>query len=200
MTQSKLEVEYSNETGLPTRNDAGFKHSHYTPVYVEWIEKRRNKRGIPEIKWVKTHEDAILPVRSHIDPLTGDVGYDIFATEDISIAPHGSVIIGVGLTVAYITPGYWFRIEPRSGNGFGKDIIPFLGVIDNSYRNNLGVKLYNHSSCWQHIEKGKGVAQLIVYEMIETKMSWADEIVPVEEGARGLDAFGSTDENNQIKK
>ena len=147
----------------------------------------------PEIKWVKTHEDAILPARSHKDPLTGDVGYDIFATEDIAIPPRGSIIIVVGLTVAYITPGYWFRIEPRSGNGFGKDIIPFLGVIDNSYRNNLGVKLYNHSPHWQHIEKGKGVAQLIVYEMIETKMSWADGIVPVEEGARGTDAFGSTD-------
>ena len=143
-----------------------------------------------EVKFKKTHENAQLPVKNHKDPLTGDAGFDLFAVEDIQIPAKGSKVVSVGLKLAGITPGFWFRIEPRSGLGFKKSLQPHLGIIDNGYRGDLGVKIYNFSDTSQVIEKGTGVAQFIVYPMIAVETSFVDQ---VEEGERGEKGFGSSD-------
>jgi len=143
-----------------------------------------------KIQFVKTHESARLPEKNYKDPLTGDAGLDLFCTEDVIIPAGGSIVAPVGLKVAYITPGYWFRIEGRSGLGFVRGVQPHFGVIDNSYRGDLGVKLYNLTDKSVLVEAGKGVAQIIAYEMIETDVSFVDE---VKEGSRGEQGFGSSD-------
>jgi len=145
-----------------------------------------------EIKFKKTHEDAKLPTKNHSNSLTGDAGFDLFAVESVIIPAGGSRVVPVGLKLAGITPGYWFRIEPRSGLGFKKSLQPHLGVIDNGYRGDLGIKVYNFSEFEQTIEKGTGVAQFIVYPMIVVETSFTDEI---EEGERGEKGFGSSDGN-----
>lgn len=144
-----------------------------------------------EVKFIKTHEDAKLPVKNHTNSLTGDAGFDLFAVEDVQIPARGSKIVNVGLKLAGMTPGFWFRIEPRSGLGFKKSLQPHLGIIDNGYRGDLGVKVYNFSDTSQVIEKGTGVAQFIVYPMLVVETSFVDE---VEEGERGDKGFGSSDE------
>ena len=83
-----------------------------------------------DVQFVKTHEDAILPKKNHNEILTGDAGYDLFAVVDVTIPPRESNIVPVGLEVGYITPGYWFRIEARSGLGFKYGLTPHFGVID----------------------------------------------------------------------
>lgn len=145
------------------------------------------------IGFIKTHEDAKLPQQNNKDFKTGDVGFDLFSVEDISIPAKGSAIVSVGLKLGSITPGYWFRIEPRSGLGFKKGIQPHLGVIDNGYRGDLGVKLYNFSDQEQTIKKGQGVAQFIVYKMNTVMTEWIDES-QVQVTNRGEKGFGSSDE------
>ena len=95
------------------------------------------------VKLIKTHPDAVLPQANNKEPGTGDTGFDLVAVETVQILQRGSAVVPVGLTLADITPGYWIRIEPRSGLGFKNSIQPHLGVIDNGYRGDLGVKLYN---------------------------------------------------------
>ena len=145
-----------------------------------------------DIKFLQTHPEAILPSKNDPNPETGDVGYDLFATETTIIPPRGNKLVPVGLKLGYITPGYWFRIEARSGNGFKKKLEPHFGVIDNSYKGNLGILLFSNSDFPQTIEKGKGVAQFVVYEMIKSKISWIEEkdIIPTVRGEKG---FGSSD-------
>ena len=65
-------------------------------------------------------------------------------------------------------------------------------VIDNPYRGDLGIKLFNLSDTDQVIEKGKGVAQFIVYEMVSSSTSWISE-EEVEATSRGEKGFGSSD-------
>jgi len=142
------------------------------------------------IKFKKTHDDAKLPSVNNNGWETGDSGYDLFAVEDTTIPARGSAVVPVGLTLADITPGYWFRIEPRSGLGFKHGLQPHLGVIDNQYRGDLGVKLYNFSDTDAVIEKGKGCAQLVVYKLLQPAVEWADE---VSDTNRGADGFGSSD-------
>ncbi len=143
-----------------------------------------------EIKFIKTHEDAKLPQKNNPDPLTGDAGFDLFAVETINIQPGGSGIVPVGLKLGFVTPGYWFRIEGRSGLGFGKGLQPHFGIIDNGYRGDLGIKIYNLSDKWQKIEAGKGVAQLIPYKMYPCEVAFTDEAT---ESTRGEKGFGSSD-------
>ena len=142
----------------------------------------------PLVKFVKTHPDAQLPKANNGEIGTGDSGYDLVAVEDTSISRHG--IVPVGLTLAYIQPGYWFRIEPRSGLGFKHHIQPHLGVIDNGYRGDLGVKLYNFGFDQYNVKKGDRIAQFVVYPLLHPQCEWADEIVESDRGASGLGSSG----------
>lgn len=143
-----------------------------------------------KVKFLKTHDDAILPKVNNNAWATGDSGYDIFSVEDVVIPARGTTVAPVGITVADISPGYWFRIEPRSGLGFKHNIQPHLGVIDNQYRGDLGVKLYNFSDTDVTIEKGKAVAQFVVYPLLQVDVDWSEEVTKTNRGAKG---FGSSD-------
>jgi len=148
----------------------------------------------PYVKLKKTHPDAKLPQANNKEHGTGDTGFDLFAVEDKFIPAGSSAVIAVGLTLADMDPGYWIRIEPRSGLGFKHNIQPHLGVIDNGYRGDLGVKLYNFSDSGDgyHVGKGDKIAQLVVYPLIQPYFEFADEITATSRGSKG---FGSSDQD-----
>ena len=143
------------------------------------------------IKLVKTHDDAVLPTANNKEFLTGDSGYDLYAVEDTVITRSSSAVVPVGLTLADITPGYWVRIEPRSGLGFKHSIQPHLGVIDNGYRGDLAVKLYNFNCNSSYtVKKGDKIAQLVVYPLLQPIFEFADTVTNTSRGDKG---FGSSD-------
>jgi len=142
------------------------------------------------IKFKKTHPDAVLPSANNKQLNTGDTGYDLVAVEDVTINQRDSSTVPVGLTLADLTPGFWFRIEPRSGLGFKHSIQPHLGVIDNGYRGDLGVKLYNFGEKTYTVHKGDKIAQLVVYPLLQAECSWSDS---VSDSSRGSKGFGSSD-------
>jgi len=143
-----------------------------------------------DIKFVMTHDSAVLPKYNHNDPYTGDSGLDISAVEEITIPAKGWATVPVGLKLAYITPGYWIRVEGRSGVGFKKHIFPHFGIIDNPYRGDMGIKLYNFSDVDQTFKVGDKIAQLIVYPLIQANVNWSDEVTKTNRGDKG---FGSSD-------
>lgn len=144
----------------------------------------------PRIDFIKTHPDAILPFAAHPDSKTGDSGHDFIAVENVQIPSGCSAIVPVGLTVAYITPGWWFKIEARSGLGFKHGIMPHPGIIDNSYRGDCSIKLYNFGKQDIMIHKGDKIAQLVVYPLVRAEISAVEEI---QQTVRGNKGFGSTD-------
>lgn len=144
-----------------------------------------------KISFLKTNEKAILPKKNHPNLRTGDAGLDLFSVEEAIVPARGSVVVNTGLKLADITPGYWARIEPRSGLGFKLNIQPHLGVIDNSYRGDLSVKLYNFSDKDAELPEGMAIAQLIIYPMFSVLADFAEE---VSAGERGENGFGSSDE------
>jgi dUTP pyrophosphatase len=168
-----------------------------------------------KIKFLKTHPDAQLPKRNHdnrpledfeysdrglsptytwklpLDMRTADSGYDIFAAEDTVIPSESHITVPTGIQVAYITPGYWFRVESRSGLSFKAGILAHPGVIDNQYRGDLGVCLYNHSHANYTVKKGDRIAQLVVYPVIEAEVEWAEEVHETKRGDKGFGSSGS---------
>lgn len=159
----------------------------------------------PQIRWIKTHPEARLPTLAHADDFTGDTGYDVYAVEDIIIPSLDQILNGIeregvkghipsavvpiGLDVGYITPGYWFKVSAKSGLGFKHDLLPHPGIIDNGYRGDCGIKVYNFGKGSYVFHKGDKVAQLVIYELHHAEMSWADEKI---ESKRGANGYGST--------
>ena len=152
------------------------------------------------IKFVKTHNDALLPTKAH----DGDNCFDLYAVEDTVIHPTQSFdqtldgnpltdigygIVPVGIKVGYISEGYGFVLRPKSGLGFKYGLQPHLGEIDNGYRGDCGVKMYNFTSMPYEFKKGDKVAQIKIEKIYNTKIEWTDE---VEEAQRGDAGFGSS--------
>jgi dUTP pyrophosphatase len=143
-----------------------------------------------DIEFLMTHDSAVLPKYNHADPYTGDSGLDVCSVAEVMIPARGSAVIPVGLKLAYITPGYWFRVEGRSGLGFNKSIFPHFGIIDNPYRGDMGIKLYNNSDLNYTVKSGDKIAQLIVYPLIQANVKWTTQ---VKDSKRGEKGFGSSD-------
>ena len=159
-------------------------------ILKKYHENSKNSQLLyPEIRFKALDSSAILPSTNLTEEGKGNSGYDLYCIEDVIIPPKSSVEVKTGLQLAYITEGYWFRIEPRSGLGFKNSLQPHLGIIDQPYRGNLGVKMYNFSEVNYTFKKGDRCAQLVVYPLIQPKISWTDEI---EETQRGSNGFGST--------
>jgi len=147
-----------------------------------------NKFGI---KFVKTHPDAVLP-KANDDTFdgTGDTGYDISSVEDVLIPAKGYAVVPVGLKVAYIAPGFWFKIEARSGLGFKHHIFPHFGIIDNGYRGDCGIKLYNFGDKDYQVKKGDRISQIVIYQLAQTKIGWAKDGTKTKRGTKGFGASG----------
>jgi len=143
-----------------------------------------------ECKFVQTDVDAKLPSQAHPEKGVGDTGYDLYAIADVTIPAGKFAIVPVGLTLAYLTPGIWFRIEGRSGLGFKHSLYPHFGIIDNPYRNDLGVKIYSHSEKDYVVKKGDKFAQIIFYPLIQPTMSFTDKVSDTNRGAGGLGSTG----------
>lgn len=139
---------------------------------------------MPEIKFKKTNELAKLPTKNN----SSDAGWDVYATEGILIPAKGSAVVPVGLTVAYISPGYYISVNPRSGLGFKSGIQPHLGTIDSEYRGDLAVKLYNFSDKDYQVSIGDRISQLIIHYNIDIEVKWGE----IEQTKRNNQGFGSS--------
>jgi dUTP pyrophosphatase len=143
-----------------------------------------------EIKFVPTHPDSKLPKRNlGGNSGTGDSGFDLYSVEDITLEPKSITKVNIGLELSYITPGYWFRIESRSGLYFKNNITSFCGIIDNAYTGRVSIALTNSSDIPYEVKKGDRIAQFVVYPLIEPEVSFTDT---KNQTLRGDNGFGSS--------
>lgn len=144
-----------------------------------------------DIKFLKTHPDAVLPQRNHNHPFTGDSGYDVTAVEETLIPAKSAAVVPVGLKLAYLPPGIWIRIESRSGLQFKHGLQAFNGIIDNQYRGDMGIRLLNHSDSDYTVKKGDRVAQLVLYNLVTADPMWTQEAHETERGEKGFGSSGN---------
>jgi len=143
-----------------------------------------NLTYMPVLKFEKTHELAKLPTKNH----ESDTGYDVYSIEDKTVPARSSAVVGVGLKFADIPEGYWVKVESRSGLGFKHGITAHPGIIDNGYRGDAGIKLYNLTDADYQIKAGDRIAQFVVYMNIGMQVEWGT----VQESVRGEKGFGSS--------
>ena len=77
-------------------------------------------------------------------------GYDLYSVSDLTIPAHGKSIVKTGLVTNFkkaikVPTGNYGRIAPRSGLAVKNFIDVGAGVIDEDYRGEVGVVLFNFS-------------------------------------------------------
>lgn len=92
------------------------------------------------IPYEKCHEDAKEPAYAHLS----DSGMDVYALEDITLAPGEQKIIPIGIKVA-LPAGYELQVRPKSGLSAKTKlrIANAPGTIDAGYRDEIGVIIEN---------------------------------------------------------
>lgn len=175
------------------------------------IEKTAGGTNIMRIGFKLLSESAKLPTKAN----PADSGLDLYAAEDVIIAPGETVIIKTDLAVE-LPAGHEAQVRPRSGITSKTKLRVQLGTIDESYRGNIGVIVENtrHVEKWlsRHvtlvsgelfyaspfprleegsylIRKGDKIAQLVVQPIPQTV---AVEVSQLSASDRGENGFGSS--------
>jgi len=117
-----------------------------------------------------------------------DAGQDIHASEDTIIYPYTSEQIDTNLRIA-VPKGFVGLVWPRSGSSFKASIETGAGVIDEDYRGEVKVKLYNHGDKQFVIHKDDRIAQLLTIPCDQRAYLPVEE---VDETIRGENGFGSS--------
>lgn len=116
-----------------------------------------------------------LPVEAH----AGDAGVDLYARQDVVIAPAGGrVLVPTGIAIA-IPDGYVGLVVPRSGLAikFGVTLVNTPGIIDSGYRGELQVVMINTDPSIPYpVKRGDRIAQLLIQRMEPVTWQVVDEL------------------------
>ncbi|XP_042903297.1 deoxyuridine 5'-triphosphate nucleotidohydrolase [Parasteatoda tepidariorum] len=118
-------------------------------------------------------------------------GYDLYSAYEYIVPAKGKVLAKTDIQVQ-IPPGHYGRVAPRSGLAVKNFIDVGAGVVDEDYRGNLGVVLFNFGSEDFKVNKGDRIAQLICEKICYPEL---EEVETLDETERGEGGFGSTGKN-----
>jgi dUTP pyrophosphatase len=118
-------------------------------------------------------------------------GYDLSSAEETIIPPRGRKMVKTGIIIS-IPTGHYGRIAPRSGLTLKNGIDVGAGVIDEDYRGEVCVILFNHSDENFLINIGDRIAQLILEKISTPDVEVVNSLDSTERGNGG---FGSTGVN-----
>lgn len=135
--------------------------------------------------------DPGLPLPSRAKP--GDAGMDLYARIDADLAPGQRLLIPNGIVIA-LPVGYVALAVPRSGFALkqGGTLLNSPGVIDAGYRGEVASIVYNSGDSTLHITRGDRIAQLLVLQLPELRVT---EVESLPGSQRGDGGFGSTGRN-----
>ena len=129
------------------------------------------------------HPLAKIPTRKY----PGDAGYDLYSVECKTIPPRSIAEVQTGIAIE-LPKGYYAEIHSRSGLR-RKGIVPPVGIIDEDYRGDLRVILYNFTDEPYQVNIGDRIAQLIIKPRVEADFK---QVNVLSESERGNHGFGST--------
>ena len=126
---------------------------------------------------------ATLPSKAY----SGDMGFDLYSSEDCQILPSGQIAVGTG--IALEMPEGWGGVLKDRSSMASKKIYLSAGVIDNGYRGEVKAVLRNQSEKPFHIARGDKIAQMIPIPIVDWQIL---EEPDLQETKRNSGGFGSS--------
>ncbi len=135
----------------------------------------------------KIHPKAKTPKYA----LPGDAGMDLFSVEKIFIKPGEIIAIKTGITIELPKKTVGL-IWDKSGLALKSGIKVMGGVIDESYRGEVGVIVANLSKKIHKVEMGDMIAQLLVQKIERPKIEEVDDLSDTKRSNKGFGSTGKT--------
>lgn len=132
----------------------------------------------------KLHPNAIVPTFAHHN----DAGMDICTIETITVPAGKRMIANTGIAVE-IPPQTVCLVCDKSGLAVKHGITILAGVIDEGYRGEIKVVLFNSSDSDYTFEAGHKIAQILTQPVLHPEVIETDEL---SDSTRGDGRFGST--------
>lgn len=136
------------------------------------------------LRFAKLSEHAFAPVKGSVKA----AGFDLKSAYDLIVPARGKAIVKTDIQIE-LPEGCYGRIAPRSGLAAKNHIDIGAGVVDEDYRGNLGVVMFNHADVDFQVAKGDRIAQLICERIFYPEIVEAETLTDTERGSGG---FGST--------
>jgi dUTP pyrophosphatase len=132
----------------------------------------------------KLHESAKIPVYAY----DHDAGFDLFACEEVTIAPGKRAAVKTGIALA-IPDGYAGLIWDKSGISINGGLKTLGGVVDAGYRGEVLVGIVNLSGEPYTFKAGDKVAQMLVQKVERVTL---EEVGILDDTSRSDRGFGSS--------
>ncbi|KFB49279.1 AGAP010159-PA-like protein [Anopheles sinensis] len=139
------------------------------------------------LKFAKLSENAFAPSKGSAKA----AGFDLKSAYDYTVPARGKQLVMTDIQVQ-VPEGCYGRVAPRSGLAVKNFIDVGAGVVDEDYRGNVGVVLFNHSETEFEVKKGDRIAQFICEKIAYPDL---EELPSLSNTERGAGGFGSTGTN-----
>jgi len=123
-------------------------------------------------------------------PREGDAGYDLYCADQghfLAVGDQALVLTGVHLEI----PQGWVGLVKDRSSMASMGLYTSAGVIDSSYRGEIGVLFRNGATLDKIITTGQKVAQIIFVPVLTAK-TVRKELSELSDTDRGEGGFGST--------
>lgn len=160
-------------------------------IFMEYIEKHVGEM---------IHEALDKPMKVFLEPMARefpptrahqtDAGLDLYCIIDTTVPARGSAVFRTGVHIE-LPLNTFGKIESRSGLNIVSDVVSCGGVIDQNYRGEILVKLYNLGHSDYCAKRGDRIAQLVVIPCLFVDVDITECFnADTDRGSRGVGSTG----------
>ncbi len=122
-----------------------------------------------------------------------DSGFDLYSSEDIIIEKFGRALVPTGISFE-IPKDFEIQIRPKSGLALnhGLTVLNTPGTVDEGYRGEVKVIIFNTNPEQYKITKGMKIAQAVVARCVTGRWVILEKVEKLKGADRGDNGFGST--------
>lgn len=187
LNQIKQELDSENNPNLKNEDNLfeQLLSSSFEDMDKEFIKNTKTQT----VKIKKLNPDAVTPSYNY----ESDSGFDLYSVEEIIIPPLGRALIPTGLSFQF-EMGYEIQVRTKSGLAInqGLMVLNSPGTVDQGYRGECKVPLFNTNQEAFVVKKGMKVAQAVLCPVVNGGYVRFQEMEELDEADRGDNGFGST--------
>jgi dUTP pyrophosphatase len=139
--------------------------------------------NLSSVGLLRLSSEATLPTRTH----SNDAGLDLYSLDDVLLEPGEGKVARTGIAMA-LPKGYAGLVSDRSSMA-KRGIKTAGGIIDEGYRGEIHIVLWNISKLPVSLKKGERIAQLLILPVITPAVV---EVTSLDDTERGAKGFGSS--------